>query len=284
MRTPQRATLRSQWLGQQLRELREKSGLLLKDAAEYLQRDPGTVSRFESGFYPIRRPDLLALMDLYGVSDPQRREALLRLSQDVWQKGWWDGYVHDVAGSMIDFVWLEARATHIRSFAAIVVPGLLQTPEYAEHVIRVNEPGASPDQIKRWLELRMTRQRLLDGDTPPRLSVILDEAVLHRQIGTPAIMAAQLRHLIEYAARPTVDIRVLPFRAGTPAGTYGTFDIFTLPDSFPEVAYTETLAGAIYIESPDTERFIRAYDGHESLALGPADSIELISALAEEWQ
>lgn len=284
MRTPQRATLRSQWLGQQLRELRDGSGLLLKDVAEYLQRDPGTVSRFESGFYPIRRPDLLALLDLYGVSDPKRREALLRLGQDVWQKGWWDGYVHDVAGSMIDFVWLEARAKRIRSFAVTAVPGLLQIPAYAEQVIRANEPDASPDQIRRWLELRVTRQRVLEGDTPPQLSVILDESVLRRQIGDPATMHAQLRHLVECAARPTVDLRVLPFRAGTPAGTYGSFNIFELPDPFPEVAYLETMAGAVYVESPETERFVRTYDGHESLALGPVGSVELISSAAEEWQ
>ncbi|REE98731.1 helix-turn-helix domain-containing protein [Thermomonospora umbrina] len=280
----QRSTLRSQWLGQELRQLREAKGVLLKEAAEYLQRDTGTVSRYETGFYPIRRPDLLALLDLYGVSDRERREALLRLSADVWQKGWWDGYSGDVVGTLIDYVWLEARATHIRSFAAIVIPGLLQTPEYAEALIRTNDRDATPEQIERWHELRMARQQVLDGDEPSRLSVILDESVLRRQISTPEIMAAQLRRLVECAARQAVDIRVLPFRAGTPAGTYGTFEIFELPDPFPEVAYAETMAGALYVEAPDTEPFFRTYDGHKNLALGPADSIELITAITEEWQ
>ncbi|MFC5749360.1 helix-turn-helix domain-containing protein [Actinomadura rugatobispora] len=284
MRTPQRATLRSQWLGQQLRELRDDSGLVIKEVAEYLQRDPGTVSRFESGFYPIRRPDLLALLDLYGVSDPQRREALLQLSQDVWQKGWWDGYSTDVVGSLIDYVWLESRATHVRSYAAIVVPGLLQTPEYAETVIRINDTDATPEQIKRWHELRMTRQQILTGDAPTRFSVILDESILRRPIGSPQIMAAQLRHLTVCSSRSKIDIRVLPFRAGTPASTYGTFEIFELPAPFPEMAYTETMAGGIYVEPPESERFVRAYDGHKRMALGPTESADLISAIAEEWQ
>ncbi|MFD0857289.1 helix-turn-helix domain-containing protein [Actinomadura adrarensis] len=284
MATARGGTLRSQWLGQQLRELRDAQGVLLKEAAEYLQRDPATISRYETGFYPIRRPDLLALLDLYRVSDPQRREALLKLSQDVWQKGWWDGYAQDVAGSMIDFVWLETHATHIMSFAAIVVPGLLQTPAYAAKILRINEPDATPEQIERWLELRMARQRVLDDENPPRLSVILDEAVLHREIGSPEIMASQLTHLAEYAAKPHLDISVVPFRARTPAGTYGSFEIFELPDPFPEVAYTETMAGALYLESPDAERFLRTYDGHKTVALKPAASTELISAMAEKWR
>ncbi|XVQ12809.1 helix-turn-helix domain-containing protein [Spirillospora sp. CA-255316] len=279
----QRSTLRAQWLGQELRHLRDAKGILLKEAAEYLQRDTGTVSRYETGFYPIRRPDLLALLDLYGLSDPIRREKLLNLSQDVWQKGWWDGYAGDVVGSLIDYVWLESRATNIRSYATIVVPGLLQTSDYAEHVIRSDEPGATPEQIQRWLELRMTRQHVLADANSPRLSALLDEAVLRRQIGTPDLMAGQLHRLAEASELPTVDVRVLPFRAGTLASVYGAFEIFQMPEPFPEVAYTETLAGALYTEAPDIDRFTRAYDAHESMTLGPAESIELIMAIAEDW-
>lgn len=279
----QRATLRSQWLGQQLRELRDKSDLMIKEVAEYLQRDPGTVSRFESGFYPIRRPDLMALLDLYGVSDTKRREALMALSQDVWQKGWWDGYAADVVGSLIDYAWLESRAAHIRSFAAVVVPGLLQTPEYAKAVIHTNDTDATPEQVERWHELRMQRQEILTDEESTRLTFVLDEAVLRRQIGDSEIMAAQLDHIARNAAKPNVDIRVLPFRAGTPAGTYGTFTIFTLPDPFPAVAYTETMSGAIYTEPPHSDRFIKTYVGHESQALGKVESTDLIAKIAEEW-
>ena len=282
MAAPQWVTLRSQWLGQQLRELREVNGLMVKEVAEYLQRDPGTVSRFESGFYPIRRPDLMALLGLYGVADRKRRDALMTLSEDVWQKGWWDGYAGDVVGTLVDYVWLESRAEEIRSFDAFVVPGLLQTREYAEAVIGGGDPDAPPERIDRWIELRMARQGVLGAGTP-RLSVILDESVLRREVGGPAVMAAQLRRLAECAAMDTVEIRVLPFRAGSPVSTRGAFMLFQMPEPFPEVAYAETLAGAIYIESPDTERFVQAYDGHRAQALGPVESIDLILAAAEEW-
>ncbi|QFG25015.1 helix-turn-helix transcriptional regulator [Actinomadura sp. WMMB 499] len=282
--TPQRATLRSQWLGQQLRELRDERGLMIKEVAEYLQRDPGTVSRFETGFYPIRRPDLMALLDLYGVSQPRQRDALLALSQDVWQKGWWDGYATDVVGSLVDYAWLESRATHIRSFAAIVVPGLLQTPEYASAVIKTNDADATPDQVERWHELRMNRQQVLEDEKPTMLTAVFDESVLRRQVGSSQIMCGQLRHLEQCAGNPTVNIHILPLRAGTPAGTYGSFEIFELPSPFPQVAYSETMAGGVYVESPDSDRFIRTYDGHMSRALGQAESLELISKIAEEWQ
>src|SRR5262245_6216725 len=108
MAAPKQVTLRAQWLGQELRELRAAKRLMLREAAAYLQRDPSTVSRFESGEYPIRRPDLMALMDLYGVADAARRDNLMKLSQEVWQKGWWDGYADDVTGSFVDYIWLES--------------------------------------------------------------------------------------------------------------------------------------------------------------------------------
>ncbi|MGH3971938.1 MAG: Scr1 family TA system antitoxin-like transcriptional regulator, partial [Pseudonocardiaceae bacterium] len=139
-----KVTLRAQWLGQSLRELRDASGMTLARAGEFLQRNAATVSRFESGEYPIRRPDLMALLDLYGVSDRRKRDGLLRLSEDVWQKGWWDGYEPDVERQFVDFVWLESRATAIRSFDPLVVTGLLQTREYAEAVITAAEWEAEP--------------------------------------------------------------------------------------------------------------------------------------------
>lgn len=120
-------------------------------------------------------------------------------------------------------------------------------------MIRINDTDATPEQIKRWHELRMNRQRVLRNDDPPRLTAILDEAILRRQIGDTQVMADQLNHLARCATMPTVDLRVLPFHAGTLASTQGAFTIFELPDLFPEVAHTETMAGAIYIESPDTE-------------------------------
>ena len=277
-----KVTLRAQWLGQSLRELRDSSGMTLVRAGEFLQRNAATVSRFESGEYPIRRPDLMALLDLYGVSDRRKRDGLLRLSEDVWQKGWWDGYEPDVERQFVDFVWLESRATEIRTFDTMVVTGLLQTREYAEAVITAAEWEAEPAQIARWMQLRMDRQAVLHQKEPPRLRVIIDEFVLRREIGGPEVLRGQLTHLLATAELPHVDLRVLPESIGAHASPSGYFLIFTIAEPDMDVGFAETLGGAVYVEPPDSERFVRVYDRLLDSALGPAESAQLIRAIGED--
>ncbi|WP_214410874.1 helix-turn-helix domain-containing protein [Sphaerisporangium fuscum] len=282
MAAPKWVTLRAQWLGQQLRELRDANGLLLRDAAEYLQRDPSTVSRFESGEYPIRRPDMLALLDLYGVADGRRREDLMKLSQEVWQKGWWDGYADEVAGAFIDYVWLESRARRIRTFDNTLLLGLFQTEHYARAVITAAEFDADTEQINRWVALRMARQEVLQSENPPHVLSIVDEAVLHRKVLGARDLSVQFQRLVELAARPNIEIRVLPFSAGAHASPTGAFRILTMEERFPEVAYAETPKGAIYVETPDNRRLVQAYDELRKLTLDPKESADLISATAED--
>jgi transcriptional regulator with XRE-family HTH domain len=284
MPTKPRPTLRAQWLGQSLRELREGAGMTLARAAEFLQRNAATVSRFESGEYPIRRPDLMALLDLYGVSERRRRDGMLRLSEDVWQKGWWDGYAADVERQFVDFVWLEARATTIRAFDTNVLPGLLQARSYAEAVIRAAEWDAAPEQVARWVQLRMNRQDLLHRAEPPRFSAIVDEPVLRRQVGSPDLLADQLTHLLACAELPRLDLRVLPASVGAHASPSGGFLIFSIAEPDMEVGYDETVGGAVYVEPPDSERFVRVYDRLLDSALGAAESTELIRTIREDLQ
>lgn len=279
-----KVTLRAQWLGQSLRELRDTAGLTLVQAGEFLQRNAATVSRFESGEYPIRRPDLMALLDLYGVSGRRKRDGLLRLSEDVWQKGWWDGYEPDVERQFVDFVWLEARATVIRSFDPLLVPGLLQTRAYAEAVITAAEWEAGPAQIARWMQLRMDRQAVLHQPAPPQLTVIIDEFVLRREIGGPDVRRGQFAHLLATAKLPHVDLRVLPASIGAHASPSGYFVVFTIAQPDMDVGCAETLGGAIYVEPPDSERFVRVYDRLLDSALGPAESVEFIRAIGEDLQ
>ncbi|MGH3836463.1 MAG: helix-turn-helix domain-containing protein [Pseudonocardiaceae bacterium] len=282
MSTKPKPTLRAQWLGQSLRELRDATGMTLARAGEFLQRNAATVSRFESGEYPIRRPDLMALLDLYGVSDRRKRDGLLRLSDDVWQKGWWDGYEPDVERQFVDFVWLESRATVIRSFDPLLVTGLLQTRQYAEAVITAAEWEAEPAQIARWVQLRMDRQAVLHRETPPWLTVIIDEFVLRREIGGPGVLRGQLEHLLTTAELPHVDLRVLPASIGAHAGPSGYFLVFTIAEPDLDVGFAETLGGAVYVEPPDSERFVRVYDRLLDSALEPAESAELIRAIGED--
>jgi hypothetical protein len=230
----------------------------------------------------VRRADLIALLDFYAVSDGRRRDALLTLREEVWRKGWWDGFAEEVDRRFIDYVWLESRACEIHTFDNTLLLGLLQTRDYARAAIEAAEFDGPGDLVDRGVELRMARQGVLVGDDPPRLMSIIDEAVLRRLVGGTAVTRAQLHHLAECAQRPNIDIRVLPFRAGAHASPAGAFRILTLTDPYPNVAYTETLAGAVYVEAPDVQRFVQAYDRLQASASGRDESIELISALAKE--
>lgn len=275
-------TLRAQWLGRQLRELREAARLTLRDAGDHIQRDPAAVSRLENGITPGRAPDVLALLDLYGVTDTKVRDGLEQLSRDIWQKGWWDGYAAEATGRVIDHAWLESRATGLRSYDAMVVPGLLQTHEYAEAVITAADPTAEPAYVARWAEFRMKRQQVLNRPDPLRLEVILDEALLHRAVGGETVMRRQLEHLKKMAERPAVVIRVLPFSVGAHSSLRGPFTIFDLPSPYPDVAYTETPAGNVYVEAEGVEDFCRAYDDLHQAALSPDDSTSFIAARVKQ--
>lgn len=278
----EKVTLRGKWLGQRLRSLRLENDMTLDDVAEYLQRNPGTVSRFESGEYPIRRPDVLALLDLYSVADRRHRDGLVRLSESLWQKGWWDGYSEDVTGSFIDYVWVESQATELRFFENTLIPGLLQTPEYAEAWIRAADDHDDEELVSRLRDLRMKRQEILQSEEPTQLRVVLDEAVLHRRVGDAAAHADQLRHLLTMSKRVNISLRVLPFEAGAHASPTGTFRICLLDDPYPDVAYIETPKGAIYVESPDTRPILQRYDRLWTAALSERGSHRRLSALIED--
>jgi transcriptional regulator with XRE-family HTH domain len=277
--TGSRSTLRAQWLGQRLRELRDANGMTLARAADFLQRNASTVSRFESGEYPIRRPDLMALLDLYGVCDRRQREGLLRLSEEVWQKGWWNDY-EELEQPFGDFIWLESRATEIRVYETTVIPGLLQTQSYAFAVITTIDQGAGSEQILRWVQVRMDRQAVLQQKRPPRLTAIIDESAMRRVTGGPATMADQLSHLLACAELPHVDIRVLPANLQVPLSP-GGFTIYTIAEPDLDIGVADSLGGAVYVEPPDSARFVQVYDRLLDSALGPAESAKLIRAIGE---
>lgn len=280
---PQRITLRSQWLGQQLRELREAADMKLSDAGEFIQRDQSQVSRFERGTYPIRGHDVEALLNLYGVNDKKRRETMRAMADEQWRTDWWQGYTDEVVGELIDYVWLESRATGICEFALITIPGLLQTSDYARAIISAEDPDESEATIERWVELRLKRQTILARANPPTYSMIIDEGVLRRVVGSLRIHAAQLRYLLD-RAQANIELHVLPFAAGAHPSPEGPFSIFTLDDPYPEAVFVESPAGALYLEPPKTDRFIAMYDRAKNQALDAKHSARLIESIVKELE
>ncbi|WP_026923732.1 helix-turn-helix domain-containing protein [Glycomyces arizonensis] len=275
-------SLRSRWLGEKLRALREEAGVSVMETAEFLQRDRSAVSRHETGEYPIRRADVYALLTFYGVEDEKPRSELLDLCEEVWRKGWWDPYREDVTRDFINLPWLESRTDWLCVYQNMLVHGLAQTPAYAEAVIRNAERGADEDQMQRWIDLRLERQRILSEDEPLNYELVLEEPVLHRPIGGLETMRGQLEHLLDLASRSNIDLRVMPTAHGPHGGHHGSFQLFVMPEQFPNVAYVETLGGALYVESPGVERFEHAWEDLFSNALDPMRSAALIEAALEE--
>jgi transcriptional regulator with XRE-family HTH domain len=277
-------TVRRRRLGTELRRLRESHSLKLEEVAENLGLAPSTLSRIETGKAPTKSAYLTAMLDLYEVKDPGARQVLVDMAREGHRKGWWSIY-DDVLPSGFDiYVGLEAEASGLRSYESDVIHGLLQTTEYAQTVLRELRPKDSEEQIRRVVDLRMQRQRLLDSDPPLEAWIILDEGAVRRVVGGAAIMRRQLEHLIRASRWPNVTLQVLSFDAGAHPGLTGPFAILEFPErTDADVAYTESPGGMIYLEK---EREVRtcaeAFDRMRAVALSPAASAELIQGVARE--
>lgn len=277
MAREQHVTLRAQWLGQQLRAMRENARLTLRDLASQFGRDASWASRLESGIYPARLPDVLGYLDVCGIDDPRRRDDLRTMASDIWQKGWWDGYAPDLAGSLIDLIWLESRAVAVTSFESTVLPGLLQTRQYAEALIRADIPHASDEQIQRFVDVRMTRQQRLNKQV--KIATVIDEGAVRRLVGGPEVLRAQLAAVIEMANQPHVEVRILPAAAGAHASPDGAFQIVHMRHPYPSAGCVSTIAGNIIVEGPTVNKLTSAYDRLRDAALPKQASVRFLADL-----
>lgn len=278
-------TVRRRRLGAELRRLREAHSLKLEEVAEQLGLAPSTLSRIETGKAPTKSAYLTAMLGMYGVDDPGARKVLVDMAREGHRKGWWSIY-DDVLPSGFDiYVGLEAEACGLRSYETDVVHGLLQTTDYALAVLRELRPRDSDEQIRRVVDLRMQRQRLLDQDPPLDLWLILDEGAIRRNIGGTAVMRPQLEHLVQASRWSNVTLQVLAFGSGAHAGLTGPFSILEFPErSDEDVAYTESVGGMIYMEKDREVRLCaEAFDRMRAAALSPAASVELIQYVSREF-
>jgi transcriptional regulator with XRE-family HTH domain len=277
----QSPTVRRRRLGAELRRLREEAGLTIERVAATLECSESKVSRIETGQVGAMPRDVRDMLDLYKVG-PEQREALIQIAREARQKGWWHAYtdVPVVPG----YIGLEVSAAAIDTFGAMLVPGLLQTAEYAREVLLALRPDLPAEQIERRVELRMARQSILAGDQPPRLRAVLDEAMLRRPVGGRAAMRRQLDHLGRAAERPGITLQVLPLDVGAHPGMDGAFTVFRFPQpSDPEVVHLEHTTGDLYLETADeTARYAAAFEELRDVALGPEESAALVAAAARQ--
>ncbi|WP_207922878.1 helix-turn-helix transcriptional regulator [Micromonospora sp. KC606] len=284
-------------IGRKLEALRKAAGLTMEQAAEDLERARATLYRIESGAENVRfrAADVKEMLSLYGASAEDSELLLAMTAATRENKNWW----HDYIGSGLPkwfqlYVGLEASASSIRQYQAELVPGLLQTRAYAEQLFLMPSGAIDADDRdgqERSIQLRVERQALLTRFSAPRLSVIVNEAVLRRPVGNATIMAEQLHQILKAAELPNVTVRVLEFSAGLHAGAMaGAFSILEFPmdsngkEGEPPVAYLESATGAIYLDKPhETTAYNTIWADMTSRALNESRSKALIQQVAEEY-
>lgn len=271
-------TMRRRRVAGELRRLRESARLTIEEVADKLECSASKISRIETGHVGVTPRDVRDMLELYGVAG-DGREALVQLAREARTRGWWHAYNEVFTGA---FVGLEADASSLRAYQALLVPGLLQTERYARAVIRALRPDATDTEIDRRVRARRERQRLLTDPAPPEYWAVLDEAVLHRRVGGAAVMAEQLSHLAAVAALPHVTIQVVPFATGAHPGMEGPFLILGFPEQAdPDVVYVESTTNGVYLEMPpDVRRYAVMFDHLRAAALKPDYSVELITEFA----
>lgn len=278
--------VRRRKLGAELRALRTGAGLTSGEAARLAGWHQSKVSRIETGASGVKPADVRLLLDVYAVSDAQLREFLLVLAGSDESGGrhhWWHAYRGVLPPTYRDFISLESQASAMSTLETSVVPGLLQTPEYARAVTRAAVGGLDDERLDALVEVRLARQDVLRSDPPLRLSAVLDEAVLHREIGGPDVMARQLRRLLETARLPQVRLQVLPFAAGAHVGITGPFVIFSFSSTSDlDVVVLDHLTSSLYLErKEDLGAYSEAFKDLQSHALSPEDSFDHIAAIGD---
>lgn len=271
-------------LGGELQRLRVAAGMTQQQAAEYLSATATKVVKMESGWVPVRDPDVRALCQLYGETDAKALAQLLDIAKADRErrkvKGWWDdGFVSGAA----DYIAMEDGALRNRQWQVALIPGLFQTAEYIRAMSVADLPWEDMGQIEAVVEARARRQQRLHGDNPILMHAVIWEAALRQLIGGPAVMRRQLKHLGELAQLPNVHIQVLPFRAGGHSGVGGPFNILSFgEEGAVDVVHMDVSRSEVWIE--DAERS-RVYAGmFESLvtsSLSPHDSLLFMESIAK---
>ena len=262
-------------LGAVLRALRTAKGLTVEQVADRLLCSPSKVSRMETGQGATPR-DIRDLCDLYGVADAAERDRLAALAREGKRPARWQRY--DLAYAR--YAELEEEAVAISAFQSSVVNGLLHTKDYARASHEGAMPRLDPHQIDLQIEAKLTRQRILTRNDPPRLDVVLDEAALHRMVGGRQVMAGQLTKILQTAALPNVVVQVLPYEAGFHPAVESNFTILALANPAPDVVFVEGLIGSNYLDRPDDlKKYREIFDRLQSIALNPKDTADLIANL-----
>lgn len=275
-------TVRQKRLGAELRRLRESAGLSGEQAGDVLECGKGKISRVESGLSGIRPVELRVLLAAYGLDDQAVVDALVEMAREGSRRGWWNKYGSVLPPSFADVAQLEAKATSIQVWQTVLIPGLLQTPDYMRAFFRHGRVAVSEESIERQVEARASRQGVLAERDGPQYWAVLYEAVLQARVGGDAVMRDQLKHLVAAAESGSVTLQVMPYAAGAHRGLDGPFLAFGMPVRSMDVVLLDNVASPVYVEDDgEVQAFREVFDTLRATALGPAPSLDAIRAAAD---
>jgi transcriptional regulator with XRE-family HTH domain len=274
--------VRRRELGALLRDLRKESGLTVEQVAESLLVSPSKISRLETGHRAASPRDIRDLCDLYQVGDKAQRDHLAALARAGRSPAWWQPYGLPYA----TLVGLETEAVRISDFESGAFPGLLQTPGYARAIHEAAMPLLAPSALGERIEVRRKRQEILTrkAPPPPHLRAIMDEAALHRVIGSPAVMRAQIEHVVDMCSLTTITVQILPFAAGAHPALDSTFILLEFEDPVPAVVYVEGLVGNLYLErAQDVQRYGQVFARLSAMSLSDEKSLDAMKRISAAY-
>ncbi|MFD6170900.1 helix-turn-helix domain-containing protein [Streptomyces coeruleorubidus] len=279
---PERSTTRRRQLGATMRKLRSRTGLTLEEAGRLVGVSKATVSRYETTAGPVKWIVVDALCREYGATDAERR-AVVNLAKSAKEQGWWSSFADSIPESMNLLLTLEDEAVRENHFCCVYVPGLLQTRDYSTALQKANEVPLESAEVERLVDIRMKRQEILTRPKPLHLWAILDESVVRRVVGSPAVMKEQLDRLLEANESPHITLQVLPFSKGAHAAALGSFVIIGGPEPALDVVYVDFHTGSLFLEKEEElERYRLAFEYLRAQALDMEASSALIHRARKE--
>jgi transcriptional regulator with XRE-family HTH domain len=271
-------------VGAQLRRLRTDMGLSREEAAEAIRASEWKIHRLENGQVGFKDRDVVDLLRLYGVTDPDEVAGFLEFAREANAPGWWQHYGDLLPQWFRAYVDLESAATLIRTYEGQLVPGLLQTEDYMRAVIAGAHLDELAEEAERRVTLRMARQTLLTRPDAPRLWAVIDEAALRRPVGRPEVMRGQLERLIDATKLANVVLQILGFGAGAHPGMVAAFSILRFADQeLPDVVYVEHLTNALYLDRrDDVNQYLHVMDRISMRAAPPDKTVDLLHKILQE--
>jgi transcriptional regulator with XRE-family HTH domain len=268
-------------VGAKLRRLRTDMGLSREEAAQAIRASEWKIHRLENGQVGFKERDIIDLLRLYGITDPDEIDELLTMAREANTPGWWQHYGDVLPQWFRTYVDLESAAALIRTYEGQFVPGLLQTDDYMRAVIHGAHLDESSDEVGRRVRLRMARQTLLTREHPPRLWAVVDEAALRRPVGGPGVMRGQLERLLDATKLPNVTLQILPFDAGAHPAMVGAFSILRFADrELPDVVYLEHLTNAVYLDKrAEVERYLDVMELLCVDSVPPAKTVDVLTKI-----